>query len=164
MDDDFNFETIEAEEQPKNRTFLYILFGLLGLILVSLIGIYFLWRNVFSPPQQELSAEEATQTAVALTEMALAQLPTTVNTPWPSNTPSPIPTQIPTITAVPPAQEPTITPTIIPSIRPTFAPTPTSLPMTGFADEVELPGLVFLGVVLVVLAIVVRQIRARMAN
>jgi len=42
------------------------------------------------------------------------------------------------------------------------APTPTQLPGTGFADEAGVPQLVFLGLVLVAVVIVVRQLRLRL--
>ena len=43
---------------------------------------------------------------------------------------------------------------------PTPGPTPTALPTAGFADEVGLPGLLFLGVALLVVVFLSRRLRA----
>jgi cytoskeletal protein RodZ len=163
MDDDFDFETMVPEEPPKNRNFMFILLGLLGIVIVSIIGIL-LWINVLSPRQQQARDTEATQTAAALTEVALAQVPTSTVTPWPSNTPEPTHTQIPAQTNTPAVQITTSVPTIVSTIVPTLIPTPTALPSTGFADEIGLPGLVSLGLILVVVALIARRIRVGMTN
>lgn len=159
MDDEFNFDTMVPEEPSRNRTFWFFLVGLVGIVLISLIGIL-LWINVFSPRQQPAVDAEATQTAAALTEMALTQVPTSTVTQWPSNTPEPTRTQLPTQTTAPIAQATTS----VPTIQLTITPTPTALPTTGFADEIGLPGLISLGFMLVMIAIVTRRIRAQMAN
>jgi cytoskeletal protein RodZ len=161
VDDDFNFDTMVPEEPSRNRTFWVYLGALLGIVILSVIAIL-LWINVFSPRQQQAQNAEATQTAAALTEIALAQVPTSTNTPWPSNTPEPTETPAPTQTTVPVAQATTSVPTIESTFTPT--PTPTALPDTGFADDISLPGLALLGVILVVVVILARRIRVGMTN
>ena len=159
MDDDFDFDTMVPEEPTRNRTFWFFLIGLLGIVVVSVVGIL-LWINVFSPRQQEARNAEATQTAAALTQIALAQIPTSTVVQLPSSTPEPTDTQAPTQTTAPVAQ----TTTAVPTIESTVTPTPTALPSTGFADDIGLPGLVSLGLTLVVIAFVARRIRAGLAN
>jgi cytoskeletal protein RodZ len=159
MDDEFDFDTMVPEEPRRNRTFWFFLIGLLGIVVVSVIGIL-LWINVFSPQQQEARNTQATQTAAALTEMALAQVPTSTVVQLPSSTLGPTNTQAPTQTSTPEV----LATTSVPTIEPTITPTPTSLPSTGFADEIGLPGLVSLGITLVVIAFVARRIRLGMIN
>lgn len=161
MDDDFNFDTMVPEEPSRNRTFWVYLAALLGIVIISVIAIL-LWINVFSPRQQQAQNAEATQTAAALTEIALAQVPTTTNTSWPSNTPEPTDTPAATRTTTPVAQATTSVPTIQPTFTPT--PTPTALPDTGFADDIGLPGLASLGFILVVIVILARRIRVGISN
>jgi cytoskeletal protein RodZ len=163
MDDDFDFDTMVPEEPSRNRTFWYFLIGLLGIVILSIIGIL-LWINVFSPRQQEARNTEATQTAAAQTEMALAQVPTSTPVQLPSSTARPTNTQAPTQTTAPPAQATTSVPTTQPTIVPTATPTPTALPSTGFADDIGLPGLISLGFILVIIAFVARRIRVGMTN
>jgi cytoskeletal protein RodZ len=159
MDDEFDFDTMVPEEPRRNRTFWFFLIGLLGIVLVSVIGIL-LWINVFSPSQQEARNAQATQTAAALTEMALAQVPTSTVVQLPSSTLGPADTQAPTRTFTPEV----LATTSVPTIEPTITPTPTALPSTGFADEIGLPGLVSLGVALVIIVFVARRIRLGMIN
>jgi cytoskeletal protein RodZ len=163
MDDEFDFDTMIPEEPRRNRTFWFFLIGLLGIVVVSVIGIL-LWINVFSPGQQEARNAQATQTAAALTEMALAQAPTSTIVQLPSSTPGPTNTQTPIQTSTPEILATTSVPTIEPTIAPTITPTPTALPSTGFADEIGLPGLISLGITLVVVALVARRIRLGMIN
>jgi cytoskeletal protein RodZ len=163
MDDDFDFDTMVPEEPPRNRTFWFFLIGLAGIVLLTIIGIL-LWINVFSPRQQEARNAEATQTAAAQTEMALAQIPSSTPLQLPSSTPGPTNTQVPTLTAAPPAQATTSVPTSQPTIVRTARPTPTELPSTGFADEIGLPGLISLAFILVIIAFIARRIRVGITN
>jgi cytoskeletal protein RodZ len=163
MDDDFDFDTMVPEEPSRNRTFWYFLIGLVGIVLVTIIGIL-LWINVFSPRQQEARYAGATQTAAAEMERALAQVPSSTPVQLPSSTPGPTNTQAPTQTAVPPAQSTTSVPTTQPTIVRTVVPTPTELPSTGFADELGLPGLMSLAFTLVIIAFIARRIRVGITN
>lgn len=159
MDDDFDFDTMVPDEPKRNRTFWFFLIGLLGIVIVSIIGIL-LWINVFSPRQQEARNAEATQTAAALTQIALAQIPTSTVVQLPSSTPEPTDTRAPTLTSAPIAQATTA----VPTIESTITPTPTALPSTGFADDIGLPGLLSLGFVLIFVAFIARRIRVGMVN
>jgi cytoskeletal protein RodZ len=163
MDDEFDFDTMVPEEPESNRTFRFLLIGLLGVVIVSVIGIL-LWINVFSPQQQEARNTQATQTAAAQTEMALAQVPTSTVVQLPSSTQGPTDTQAPTQTVAPVEQATTSVPTTEPTIAPTITPTPTALPSTGFADDIGLPGLVSLSILLIIIAFVARRVRLGMST
>ena len=132
-------------------------------------------------------ATENAGTAAALTATREAELATA--TPEPTETSVP-PTATSTATAtqviVLPTDTPTLTPfttlaTLIPETAtaaaamtqtaeaiaggavtetPTPEPTPTALPTAGFADEVGLPGLLFLGGALLVVVFLSRRLRA----
>jgi cytoskeletal protein RodZ len=160
MEDDFNFETISPEE-PSNRTFTIVAVALVAIVIITIAGIL-LWMFVLSPSQQEARDLEATETAAALTQAALAQIPTETFTPRPSNTPPP--TFAPTNTIQAPAQVSTETPTVAPTATVRIVPTPTALPDTGFGDDVSLLGLVSLGAVLILIALAARQIRVNLVN
>ena len=158
MEEDYGFEEMVPEEK-SNRTFTFIAIALVAIVIITIAGIA-LWMFVLSPRQQEARDLDATQTAAALTQAAIAQIPTETLTPWPSNTPPPTSPPTATRTLEPPAQVSTETPTL----AATITPTPTSLPVTGFADEIGLPGLVSLGFILMLIAFAARQFRVNLTN
>jgi hypothetical protein len=175
MAEDFEVGSAPPEES-SNRTFVFAAAAVGGLLVLSMIclGLYAL---VVAPRQQEARNAQATQIildntkmAGSLTETAAALNPTSTRAP----TRTPVPTVAPpTATAVVVVASPTVQATIDPGIATAIAqatlaaaqgggggtPTPTALPSTGFADEVGLPGLVLLGVLLVVVVIVSRRLR-----
>ena len=175
MAEDFEVGSAPPEES-SNRTFMFAAAAVGGLLVLSMIclGLYAL---VVAPRQQEARNAQATQIildntkmAGSLTETAAALNPTSTRAP----TRTPVPTVAPpTPTAVVVVASPTVQATIDPGIATAIAqatlaaaqgggggtPTPTALPSTGFADEVGLPGLVLLGVLLVVVVIVSRRLR-----
>jgi cytoskeletal protein RodZ len=157
MDEDY-FDTMVSEER-SNSTFWRVAIVLAAIVIITVAGIA-LWMFVLSPAQQESRDAEATETAAALTQTALAQVPTETLTPWPSDTPRPTSTSTPE----PPAQVSTETPTVTTGPTATFTPTPTALPDTGFIDDFNLPGLVILGLILVMITFATRQIRASLTN
>jgi hypothetical protein len=177
MAEDFEVGSAEPEEK-SNRTFVIAAGAVGGLLVVSMICLaaYALW---WAPRQQEARNAQATQIILDNTKMA-EQLTATAGALHPTNTKAPTKTPIPTATMTPTAvvvvasPTPTSAATIDPGIATAIAqatlaaaqggggsPTPTALPATGFADEVGLPGLVLLGVLLVVVVIVSRQLRLR---
>jgi type II secretory pathway pseudopilin PulG len=162
MEEDYSFEEMVPEE-PSNRSFTLIAIGLVAIVIITIAGIA-LWMFVLSPAQQEARDMEATETAVALTQSAMPQVPTETFTPWPSNTPQPTSPPTATQTVEAPAQASTETATITPGSTATFTHTPTALPDTGFADGINLPGLVMLGLILVLIAFAARQIRVNLTN
>jgi cytoskeletal protein RodZ len=162
MEEDFSFEEM-VPEKPSNRTFRLLAIGLVAIVIITVAGIA-LWMFVLSPAQQEARDLEATETAAALTQSAMAQVPTETFTPWPSNTPQPTSPPTATRTVEAPAQVSTETATPTQGSTATFTPTPTALPDTGFADDINLPGLVTLGLILVMIAFAARQIRVNLTN
>lgn len=162
MEEDYSFEDMVPEES-SNRTFTFLWVALVAIILISIAGVA-LWLFVLSPAQQEARDAEATQTAAALTQMAIAQAPTETLTPWPSNTPQPTSLPTSTRTLESPAQVSTETATPTVGTTATFTPTPTSLPDTGFVDNINLPGLITLGLILVLITFAARQIRLKLTN
>jgi hypothetical protein len=177
MAEDFEVGSAPPEES-SNRTFVFAAAAVGGLLVLSMVCLA-LYALVVAPRQQESRNAQATQiildntkTAGSLTQTAAALNPT--NTRAPTRTPVPSATATPTAVVV--VASPTATPqsTIDPGIATAIAqatlaaagggggtPTATALPSTGFADEVGLPGLVLLGVLLVVVVIVSRQLRMR---
>jgi hypothetical protein len=177
MAEDFEVGSAPPEES-SNRTFVFAAAAVGGLLVLSMVCLA-LYALVVAPRQQESRNAQATQiildntkTAGSLTQTAAALNPT--NTRAPTRTPVPSATATPTAVVV--VASPTATPqsTIDPGIATAIAqatlaaagggggtPTATALPSTGFADEVGLPGLLLLGVLLIVVVIVSRQLRMR---
>ena len=178
MAEDFEVGSAPPEES-SNRTFVFAAAAVGGLLVLSMVCLA-LYALVVAPRQQESRNAQATQIVLDNTQMAgsLTQTAAALN---PTNTRAPTRTPVPSATITPTAvvvvASPTSTPqsTIDPGIATAIAqatlaaaqgggggtPTPTALPSTGFADEVGLPGLVLLGVLLVVVVIVSRQLRTR---
>jgi cytoskeletal protein RodZ len=179
MAEDFDVgEPIPEEEgSSSNRTFLVAAGGIGALLLLSIAcmaAYLFYWA-----PRQQANRDarateiilENTRVAESLTETAVAAKPT--NTPRPTSTPaptsSPTPTQVVVIAsatpAVPLATTDPVTATAAAALTLTAQPTATAtaLPVTGFADEVGLPGLLFLGVALIAVFILARGLRMRTA-
>jgi len=177
MAEDFEVGSAPPEES-SNRTFVFAAAAVGGLLVLSMVCLA-LYALVVAPRQQESRNAQATQiildntkTAGSLTQTAAALNPT--NTRAPTRTPVPSATATPTAVVV--VASPTATPqsTMDPGIATAIAqatlaaaqggggtPTATALPSTGFADEVGLRGLVLLGMLLVVVVIVSRQLRMR---
>jgi cytoskeletal protein RodZ len=168
-------------EAPSNRSFVIAVGAIGGLLALSIIclGLYVL---VLAPRQREASAARATQIVLNNTQVAQS-LTQTSQALHPSPTFPPTKTPIPTETATPTQvvviATPTDTPTqatVDPRTATAFAatlaalqattptPTATALPRTGFAEDIGLPGLVLLGMVLIVVVFVARQLRVRPAR
>jgi cytoskeletal protein RodZ len=162
MADDFDFDDM-IPEQPSNRTFVYFVVGFIALLVMSIIGIA-LWIFVLSPSQQEARTTRATQTAAAQTQIALAQIPTETFTPWPTTTSTPTSPATSTATLIAPTQIPTSTQTSPATVAPTPTPTATALPVTGFVDQISLPGLILMGMTFAVIVIAARRIRMETTN
>jgi len=170
FDDTFEDES-DVPEESNNRTFLIIAGGLGFLVLCALLAvaaIVFFNSNASqlneATAQAQATIQEGTVQA-GLTQTAAAQAltqteaaPSTVN-----------PTDTPVIA------EATITPTDTPNpatatvgaaftqiavSTQTIIPTSTALPNTGFADDVGLPGMFALAVVLIGVIFLVRRLRA----
>jgi cytoskeletal protein RodZ len=172
--DQQGFDSQEPPEESSNRTFLIaagVLGGLVLLSLACLAGFYFL--NVV--PSKNAAAANATaqaaqnkQVADALTATSQAQLLPTV-TPQPTQTPL-LPEATATITDTPVSTQDPSTATIAAAFTqaalaqltkvPTSTPLPNNkMPGTGFADEYGAPGLMLIGLVLIVVIFLARRLR-----
>lgn len=176
-----------GEEMPEggapegdNRTFLILVAAMGGFTLLALLALG-LYAMVIRPRQvsarqtqvAEINAQN-TQVVAALTQTAVAAswTPTFTPSPPPTNTPIPTPTASPTPVIV---SQPPITPTLTPTLdlsnlqltstavaltqAAAVTPNPTSLPTTGFADEVGLPGLLLAALVLLGVILLARRLR-----
>ena len=177
--DDSEFD-LEPDDSPSpdetgNRTF-FIVAGIIGGVMLLALICLALYALVYAPQRDEQRAtEEArinaqnTQVAQAAIETGLAAqftaTPTTTPIP-PTATASPSPTLV-----IAPATEiiasPTIDRTATVSVllteaaagRLTPTPTPSALPETGFAEDVGIPAMVGLALLLVVVIFLTRRLR-----
>lgn len=184
QDNDFNLDNdalppLKAES--NNRTFLIAAGILAGVVLLS-IACMAAYALIFRPQQKAATeAQEATiqaqnaQVAQAMTQTADASAWTPTALPSPlataTNTPGRTPSPTPVLAVL---NSPTAT--IDPLVATNAAlqnqaalATPTvtataAMPMSGFADEVGLPGLVILAVALVVVILLARRLRASPAK
>ncbi|MFQ5921217.1 MAG: hypothetical protein ACE5M4_00090 [Anaerolineales bacterium] len=175
-------------EDDENRTFVIAAAGLGGLIVLSLVclGAYAL---IWQPRQREAELQRPTNIlltntaeALSLTQTAEAEdftpvptEPPPTFTPSPTDTDTPVPTQVvvlPTDTPTPFTTLPTVAPlTATAAARLTQtaeaiaggagSPTPTALPVTGFADDVGLPGLAGLAALFLAAIFFSRRLRSR---
>jgi len=176
-DNEFDLDNEEpsSPDDSGNRTF-YIVAGVIGgLMLLSLICLA-LYALVYAPQRRSQQATQAaainaqnTQVAQAAVETGLAAkftaTPTRTQIP-PTNTASPSPTLViaaPTQGQVTPTIDRTATVSALlteaASGRETPTPTPSSLPDTGFAEDVGIPAMVGLALLLVVIIFLARRLR-----
>jgi len=183
MADDFEVGGLLPEESSSNRTFVMAAVGLGALLILSMacLAAYALW---WAPRQKE--AAKITEDAIAMqnTSVAGTQTVEAAGTaedtvpPTAAETATPSPTITPTQVVVLPTNTPTEFLTLS-SLEPGTAtaaaqatldaemgggggtPTATALPVTGFADEVGIPALFMLSVVLLAVIFVARGIRTR---
>jgi hypothetical protein len=171
-------------EESNNRTFIIAAGALGGLVLLSLIcmGAYVLFfapgRNAAQATQQAQINANNTQVAGAFTQTAQVLLftPTLQSTDTPTPSVTPLIAQA-SSTPVPPSDTPDpltmtvaalytqaaiITQTVVPASTglSTALAQPSQVPATGFADEVGLPGLMVLAVVLVGVIMLARRMRS----
>lgn len=175
------FEDVDTDvggpppEEASNRTFLIAAGILGGLTLLSLICMA-IYAIVIVPRNR---AGSATQAALILTQNAEVNQALTATAEAaarrPTATPSPTASQTPTITPTPVVVEDTeepggptgqdLTATVAYLLTQaaqtqTVTPTATGLPDTGFADDVGVPGMLAMAVVLVAVIFLVRRMRA----
>ncbi|NMC11974.1 MAG: hypothetical protein GYA34_03725 [Chloroflexi bacterium] len=185
-EEELGAEEISPPEVPSNRPF-FVVAGILGaitLLAVACIAAYALW---YLPNQNKKEAAQLEQINAQNTQIAESLIQTQVASAY---TATPIPTEevtvVPTATSTPvvveatkevvaaaPTQDPRTATvaallTQAASAQQTSAvtsvaiATATALPTTGFADEVGIPGLFGMAVVLLVVIFLAR--RLRMAN
>ena len=173
--DDLDFDAEEMPEEASNRTFL-IAAGILGGIvlrsLACLAGYVLLIRPQQAAAVQTQSAIETQNSGTindALTATAVAfdlsQTPQATVTLLPTNTlvvAQPSATDTPEFTLTPDPSTATVGAglTQVAASTATNLATSTALPISGFADEVGLPGLVIAAMVLVAVIFLARRLRA----
>ena len=177
-------EAVE-EKKPSNRNFM-IAIGIIGGIFVLAVIALIIVATVILPGRQarmqaQNEAQLAANTATAqfatdqvAAEKAAALLTPTVTPPAPStavptatNTPvvAPQSTHTPTITSSPAADSQKMTLSAQQTqlaggkVTTTVIATSTALPNTGFADEVGLPGLLGVGLAMIVIIFLARRLR-----
>ena len=176
-DNEFDLEPEDSSspEESGNRTF-YIVAGVVGgVMLLSLICLA-LYALVYAPGRRNQQATEVAAINAQNTQVAQAAVETGLAaqfTATPTKTPIP-PTATaspsPTLVIAPPTQvlvTPTIDRTATVSAllteaaagRLTPTPTPSALPDTGFAEDVGIPAMVILALVLVVVIFLTRRLR-----
>ncbi len=184
-DMDIDYEDEEGEgapaEESGNRTFI-IIAAVLGAIMLLTLFCIAIYAFVMLPRQRannQAQIAQATESARQLTAVAISAKQTNDASQW---------TATPTITATPAPATPTPTRTSVlvlpsptsgtPEIDPRTAtvaalltqaagnltltpisPTPSSMPTTGFAEDMGVPGLLALAVVFVVVIFLARRFR-----
>jgi uncharacterized protein HemX len=175
--DDLNFDDEEAPpEESSNRTFL-IAAGILGGIVLLSIACLAGYALVILPQQraaqqageQNALATQNAQVNEALTATGVAfdlsQTPQATETSFPTDTPvvaQPTATNTLEFTLTPDPATETVAAgfTQLAESTATIVLTSTALPTSGFADEVGLPGLVIVAIVLVAVIFLARRLRA----
>jgi LPXTG-motif cell wall-anchored protein len=180
-DNDFDLEPEDSPspEESGNRTFYIVAAAIGGVMLLSLICLA-LYALVYAPQRRNDQATQVaainaqnTQVAQAAIETGLAAQFTNTPTltsipPTATSSPSPSPTLI-----VAPATDVLVTPTIDRTatvsallteaaagrLTPTPTPSPSALPDTGFVEDVGIPAMVGLALVLVVVIFLTRRLR-----
>jgi LPXTG-motif cell wall-anchored protein len=162
-------ESPPPEEGGGNRTFL-IVAGIIGAImLLSLVclALYALW---YAPRQRDQQATQVASINAQNTQVAIAAEQTSQAakiTPT-STQPAVLPTSTPTPVVAAPTQGPptptidrtaTVAALLTEAAAGNLTATATALPDTGFADDVGIPGLVGLALLLIVVVFLARRFR-----
>lgn len=169
----YSGEETPPPEESSNRTFL-IVAGILGGITVLALACIAIYAFFVLPRQRAgREAQIATLTAQA-NEVSQALTSTAIAAAF---TPTPTKTQVPTATLIQPTRTPVLaiaTNTTAPTVDPRTATvaallteaastpqvTTTALPTTGFADQVGIPGLLGMAVLLVAVIFLARRLRS----
>jgi hypothetical protein len=188
--DDFNDMEVDntpPPEEASNRTFLIVAGVLAGLIVVSIVCMA-LYALVFVPQQREQEATMVAEVNAQNTQVALAAAQTEeasrfTNTPTMTSIPPTATTTPTSVVAVPTDEADGPTPnsrtatvaallTQAAEAQLTITPSPSALPDTGFMDEVVVPGvgnlalvigvpgLIIISLVLVGVIILARRLRS----
>ena len=175
--------TPPLKEESNNRTFIIAAGILAGVVFIS-IACMAAYALIILPRQKAATAAQQATIEAQNAQVAQAMTQTVEAAGWtPTALPSPLPTATSTFT---PTLSPTpvvalatsaatatatldpvalaATQTAIANKTATAAVTATALAQTGFADEVGLPGLVIIAIVLVVVILLARRLRARPAS
>ena len=187
--DVFDFESEEetsllgGDDEPaeaNNKTFMMAVAALIAFLVIAmaLLAAYavFIVPSKRNAQQTQVAQIDAQNTAIAQGLTATAQAALWTNTPAATQVPTAAPVPQATATPVVAAQA-TSTPQATAPIDPTafaltataiyaanaaafaMTPSPTALAQTGFADEVGLPGLLAMAVLLMVVVFLARRLR-----
>jgi len=184
--DDLNLSgdsTPPLKEESNNRTFIIAAGILAGVVLLSIASMAAYALVILPRQKAATAAQEATiqaqnaQVAQAMTQTAEVAVwtPTALPSPLPMATNTFNPTRSPTPVVARATTASTATSTLNPMAllgllatqtasanqTATAMVTATALAKTGFADEFGLPGLIVLAVVLVVVILLARRLRAK---
>ncbi len=189
IDDDLDFidDEDESPEESSNRTFFIAaaILGAIALFSLICIAVFAIWyipsRNAQQTAQAEtLAAQNATVDAIInLTSTAAAEVVMAPNTPTYTATlsqdnPTPSPTSTPVVVEAPETEAPIIAAEMLTatalhatltanaelfSLTLTARASATTIPETGFADEVGLPVMLGLAVLLIVIFFLARRLR-----
>jgi LPXTG-motif cell wall-anchored protein len=161
-------------EESSNRTFIIVAAILGGITLLALLCIA-VYALVYVPQRRSSQATQVAQLnaqntevaqAITKTSLAFAFTPTPTITPIPNtSTPTSTPVvAVPTNTLIPTQDPRTATVAALltqaAEAQKTVVPTSTALPTTGFADEVGIPGLLGMAVLLVAVIFLARRFRS----
>lgn len=176
-DNEFDLESDDSSppEESTNRTFYIVAAAIGGVMLLSLICLA-LYALVYAPQQRNRQATQVaainaqnTQVAQAAVETGLAAKFTATPTITPIP-PTATASSSPTLVIAQPTQGP-VTPTIDRTAtvavllteaaagRLTATPTASALPDTGFVEDVGIPAMVGLALLLVVIIFLTRRLR-----
>ena len=178
-DMDFDIEETPPPEESGNRTFI-IVAGILGAITLLALVCIAIYAFVLLPRQRAQREDEIARLNAQNTQVALAITQTSDAAMMPEAEPAtdtPEPAE-PTSTSTPVVAVPTNTPvtTSVDSrtatvaalltqaaiVTQTVIPTSTALPTTGFVEDVGVPGL--LGIAVLLIAVIFLARRLRMAS
>jgi LPXTG-motif cell wall-anchored protein len=176
-DNEFDLESDDSSppEESTNRTFYIVAAAIGGVMLLSLICLA-LYALVYAPQQRNRQATQVAAINAQNTQVAQAAVETGLAAKF---------TATPTITPIPPTATASASPTLVialptqgpvtPTIdrtatvavllteaaagRLTATPTASALPDTGFVEDVGIPAMVGLALVLVVVIFLTRRLR-----
>ena len=189
IDDDLDFVDNDGEtpEQSSNRTFLIAaaILGVIALLSLICIAVFAIWyipsRNAQQTAQAEtVAAQNATvdaiinETSTAAAEAVMAPFTSTFTATPLLESPTPLLTSTPVVVEPVESEAATVAPEMLTatalhatltanaelfSLTLTAKATVTAIPETGFADEVGLPVMLGLAVLLIVIFFLARRVR-----
>ncbi|MBN1305482.1 MAG: LPXTG cell wall anchor domain-containing protein [Anaerolineales bacterium] len=174
--DEMNYDEEPLPEESSNRTFIMVAGGM-GALMLLVLACIVIYMFVIKPGQTATQLSQQDQQATldaqnlqinqALTATAQAQpLASATVTITPSQTPV---VAQPTDTPIPPTDDPATATvaalqTQVAQSTQTIVFTTTALPNTGLADDIGIPGIVGILVVLVAVILITRRLRTSPAN
>lgn len=174
MDNDLEPQDSPPKEESGNRTFL-VAAGILGAITVLALICIAVYALVLLPRQQATREQQVlalnaqnTEVALAITQTSAAMAAPTLTATLPApNTPTATVTSVVVVATNTPAGPDPRTATVAALLtqaaqttQTVVVPTATNLPDTGFADDVGLPVMMGMAILLVAVIFVARRLRS----